>query len=292
MFDYNKSSTLDYKDMTMEDLKLFLLSGDGIKFGNFTIPQYNMREIKNFGYSNYMHSLQWLTLTVDDFIDARADLEEKIHLKVERNNLKAFDFYTKLGKEDFLQILLVSLSIIFKTGDVFYLEDLRIVAIGFNELGLLRKNKLGKIYADKKELEENKDIIKIVNRDNFDEIINIVKIINYLKPPMNEKEYNPADEATKRLIEQMEENRKRVEDIKKRENDEDDEDSNITVSTIVSAVTVKSPTINKFNVWDLSLYQLYDEYARLEVIDNYDFSIKAMIAGAEDIKYKHWASRI
>jgi len=83
----------------------------------------------------------------------------------------------------------------------------------------------------------------------------------------------------------MELMRKKIEGKKKKQQS-DDGDGEIDISDIISAVSSKSHSINKLNVWQLTLYQLYDEYARLELIDNYDFSIRAMMAGAEKNRFK------
>ncbi len=62
--------------------------------------------------------------------------------------------------------------------------------------------------------------------------------------------------------------------------------------SIVSAVSTKSNSINKLNVWDLTLHQLYDEFDRLQIIDGYNTSLAAMMQGAEIKDLKHWASKV
>src|SRR5690606_21056773 len=122
--------------------------------------------------------------------------------------------------------------------------------------------------------------------------ISVIKLQNYLEKPSEvTKEENPADEETRKLLEHMKKMREKVEAKKKRQREDDDE-NNIDIADIISAVSSKSNSINKINIWNLTLYQLYDEYARLELIDNYDFSIKAMMAGADKVDLRHWSSKI
>lgn len=66
------------------------------------------------------------------------------------------------------------------------------------------------------------------------------------------------------------------------------------LSDIISSVCSKHPTINIFNVDDLTLYQLMDAYKRLNAIDQYFVNIKSLIAGADkkDINLKHWSEKI
>ncbi len=94
-------------------------------------------------------------------------------------------------------------------------------------------------------------------------------------------------------MEIMENNRKKVEAKKKAKRlAEHGEEEQIDISDIISAVSQKSNTVDIFNIWNLTLYQLYDAYTRLELIDGYEFSIKAMMAGAENVDLKHWSSKI
>lgn len=284
----------NFKDMSEEDLKLELLSGSKgcLNVGNLSIHPYTLQEIKEYGYSNYMLNLQWLSLTVDDFIKSVLDIDKRVYLEAQKSKLKTFDFYIKLGGQQMLDGLLIALAMIFKTDDIRVLDDYG-VAIDLVKMGVLVEDEDGDFNLDNDRLEELSDgELKVVNRDNFDDIVEAVKLQNYLKRPKENKDedINPADEETKKLMERMKELNEKVKEKKRQQTQGEDEEINI--SDIVSAVTAKSNSINKLNVWDHTLYQLYDEYARLELIDNYDFSIRAMMAGAEKIDLKHWSSKI
>lgn len=284
----------NFKDMSEEDLKLELLSGSKgcLNVGNLSIHPYTLQEIKEYGYSNYMLNLQWLSLTVDDFIKSVLDIDKRVYLEAQKSKLKTFDFYIKLGGQQMLDGLLIALAMIFKTDDIRVLDDYG-VAIDLVKMGVLVEDENGDFNLDNDRLEGLSDgELKVVNRDNFDDIVEAVKLQNYLKRPKENKDedINPADEETKKLMERMKELNEKVKEKKRQQTQGEDEEINI--SDIVSAVTAKSNSINKLNVWDHTLYQLYDEYARLELIDNYDFSIRAMMAGAEKIDLKHWSSKI
>lgn len=283
---------MNYKNISELDLKLSLLSGSKIDVDNLEIRPYILREIQNYGYSNYMQNLQWITVSIDDFINSVSDEEKRKMLEEERAKIKAFDFYVKLGGSDILESLLVTLGMVFRTEDVRLLSE-GVVAINFVEQGIFYFEE-GEIRIDNDKLESlNEDEIMIVHRENFDDIVRVVKLQNYLEKPNSaiKNEENPADEETKKLMEHMKKMREKVDAKKKAQKRQDDGDD-IDISDIISAVSSRSNSINKLNVWDLTLYQLYDEYARLELIDNYDFSIRAMMAGAEKIDLKHWSSKI
>lgn len=281
----------DYKGLKDVDVKLILLSGSSITVDNIEIIPFTIEEIKNYGYSNYMQGLQLLSLTVEDFMSSVKDLEKRAILEVEKKNLRAFDFYAKLGGEDFKNILLVALSVLLRTDDIRFLDD-NVLAIDFMKMGILHEDKYGMIHVDNDKLEDiSEENIKLIHRENFDSIIEVIKLQNYLmktEDMVDDEFKNPANEETRLLAEQIKKNREKVKAKKKAQ----DEDVDIDISDIISAVCSKSNSINKINVWDFTLYQVYDEYARLELIDNYDFSIKAMMAGAEKVDLKHWSSRL
>lgn len=285
----------DYKELKEVDLRLCLLSGSSIKVQNLVVEPYKLREISDYGYTNYMKNLQWLSITLDDFISSVDDEDRQKFLEEQRANLKTFDFYSKFGGKELQDRILEVVAMVFKTEDVRFLDDGEI-AINFVKKGILIKDEDGDLVANDEILASllEEDEITFIHKDNFDDIVEVVKLQNYLqKPEKKDKPENPIDAETRKLMEDMERHRKRVEAKKQAQKkaeqaDEDDAD----ISDIISAVSTKSNSINKLNIWELTLYQLYDEYARLELIDNYDFSIRALMAGAEKIDLKHWSSKL
>lgn len=285
----------DYKDLKELDLKLRMLSGSSIKVGNLEIKPYTLEEINEYGYSDYMNSLQWISISIDDFINSVLDIEKRVVLEQQRENLKTFDFYVKLGGQEMLEGLLTAMAMIFKTDDIRILEDKNVIAINFVKMGVFAFDEDGEMTVDEDVLESlNEEEIMLIHRDNFDDLVEVIKFQNYLTKPSEKKDnlLNPADEETRKLQEYMDLMAKKIEGKKKKQQKNDGEDNEIDISDIISAVSSKSYSINKLNVWQLTLYQLYDEYARLELIDNYDFSIRAMMAGAEKVDLKHWSSRL
>jgi len=121
----------------------------------------------------------------------------------------------------------------------------------------------------------NNEIIidnKKINRNNWDDIRKIIKIQNCVKKN-KEEEYNPANEEARKIIE-------RIKALKK----EHPQKELITLSSIISGVAYKSNNINILNIWNLTIYQLYDALDRLSLIDNYQFTLSGIYAGTVDSK--------
>jgi len=285
---------MDFTNIKDVDLKLQLLSGSPISVGNIKIIPYKLDEIKDYGYSEYIDNLRWISASMDDFIESTKDEDRRKILEEQKDTLKTFDFYVKLGGQELLNTLIKALKMIFRTDDVRILDYKRkVIAINFVKMGILYEDENKDMVVDNDSLNlcDDKDLT-IINRDNFDDIIEVIKLHNFLAKPVEKDEVaNPADDETKRLIEDMERNRKRVESKKKAQSESDGNNQG-DISDIISAVSSKSNSINKLNIWDLTLYQVYDEYTRLELIDSYDFSIRAIMAGAKDIDLTHWSSKL
>lgn len=282
---------MQLKEMNDLDLKLHLLNAMPINVENLEVKPYTLEEITEYGYTKYMRNLQWILLSVEDFINSIDEDEKRIELEKVKENLKPFDFYIRLGGVDFQNILIEGLKMILKTEDVRVYDD-GVIAIGFFEKGIFYEVD-GNLKVNFEILDQlTEDEIMIVHRDNYEDLVEVIMYQNYLKKPTvkAEKESNPEDEETRKLIEHMEKMREKVENKKKMQNKKDSDETDIT--DIISAISSKSGSINKLNVKLLTIYQIYDEYARLELIDNYDFSIKAILAGAEKIEIKHWSARI
>lgn len=281
---------MSIKDVSELDLKLVLQSGGSIIVEGIEVKPFTLQEIVDYGYTAYMQKIQWISLTIDDFVEAIAEKDKKQLIEDERENLKTLDFYTKLGGQEMLVGLIDSLSMIFRTNDIRLLSD-GVIAFDFEKMGIYSEDEHGDMVLNEEKLDTvDENDLKIIHRNNFDEIVDVIKLQNYLKKPEEAKEEQYADEATRKLMEQMKKNAERVDNIKKNQKDSDEEPMDL--SDIINAISSKSYSINELNVWQLTLYQMYQKYSRLEVIENYDFSVKAMMAGAEKIDLKHWSSKL
>lgn len=242
------------------DLKLKLFGGRPIKAEGYgDIAPLKVAEIIDIGYSEYMKCLNIMTLEVNDFL--QQDIDE-IHV---------FDLIVAFGGEEIEKAFEQALSLFLHGEAIVDKENLRVF------------------------IKKSEEDIRIVNRDNYDAIQDIIKWQNYLKNFDEKKfdDFNPADEETRRLKEQMDAVAKRRDELKRKQNQDDSEDvnDNIDFYDILSAISSKSFGVSELNVIDLTVYQVYRKFKRLEIIEQYDISIKSILAGAKDIKLRHWSSK-
>jgi hypothetical protein len=249
---------IEIKNISNFDLRLRLLAGDSLYSGNIEVKPLTIREVKDVGYLNYNKYLGVLMLKKEELI--KEDIPEL-------RDLTVFDIILISGNEILIDALIDALC--------FFLKEDR-DKITASEVGL--------IFGF-----EDFDKARVVNSKNFSEIVEIVKYQNCVKNSNEMIEVNTAvDDRAKKIAEKIKKYKEVITKKKSQSNDAND----IDFADIVSAVSTKSNTYNKHTIWDCTVYQLYDEYKRLEMISGYETNILAMVNGAKIDNLKHWSAKM
>jgi len=144
---------------------------------------------------------------------------------------------------------------------------------------------LGKgIFFDKKTCLFYTDEGKQIDKNIFDEIRQILRWQNCVKENRQiEEKY--ADDRARQLAEKFKKYREKFKSKK--------DENAITLKNMISGISARHPSINLLNIWDLTLYQLYDQLSRLNLVDNYNFSF-FLLPYSEDAgkNIKHWTTNI
>lgn len=130
----------------------------------------------------------------------------------------------------------------------------------------------------------------LIHSRNYNEFVEILKYQNCItEPNEEEKPREFKSEFEKKMWERIQEGRKMAKQAHKSSGE------NLDLFNIISAVSTRSSNYNKNTIWDCTLFQLYDEYKRLQKIDGYETSVKILTSGfaSEDAKknMEHWASK-
>lgn len=243
------------------DLKLKLFTGAAINAKGYgKIKPLTVGEIVEKGYSEYMKCLNIMTLEVKDFME---DPPEEIHV------LELLMIY---GGQEIESVFEEALTLFLR----------------------------GKIVMDKDEcqifVKVSEDEIYKVTKQNYHEIQEVIKWQNYInsfEEKNLESSFDPADEEARKLKEQMDAVARKRDELKRKQNVDSSEDNegDIDFYDILSAISSKSYGINETNVTSLTVYQVYRKFKRMEIIDQYDISIDSILAGAQNVKLKHWSSK-
>ncbi|AJA41342.1 hypothetical protein AXJ14_gp023 [Geobacillus virus E3] len=156
-------------------------------------------------------------------------------------------------------------EIFFESAEIFLKEPIHIHELGFFYLGDLKEE-------------------RIIDENIFKQIQEVVKKQNFLST--EQTEFKPANEKAAELIEKI----KKVKEKLAKQN----RDNELNLSDIVSIVACYSDGINLFNVWDLTVYQLYIAYLRLIMWDDYHtkYILLPHVTDSNSLDLKHWATKI
>lgn len=220
-------------------------------------------EIIDIGEKNYYKYLNNLCFDIDDL---QVNAEEQKRLIDEEITTFQIIVYSCYNNIEHLQLIIKALKFFLKE-DVCFLRSYGIFFLGdFDE---------GRFITD----------------NNYEEIKSIIKLQNgiYSNDILDE---NPADERTKRLLEKRKKIRKKL--AKSKAINDDGESEPLTFSDLVSIMCANANGVNHENVWNMNIYMFQNQFQRMKMINDYDISIRSILAGAnpDKIDMKHYMSHL
>jgi hypothetical protein len=242
---------MDFKDSS---LNMKFLLGSPIEFnGLCTLHPKSVGDIENFGIEKYNQYLSVLCIS-------SKDIYELFEMNDDFENVEPFDFILSncIHEKEFLQNIITALSFFMEEDVCFYQDD----GSGYFYIGDINDG-------------------RFLHRGNFNFFIDILRKQNCTSEGSRDNFKKPQNEAEKEFYKNLMKARSKY-----NRNDNSGE-----IANIISSVCAKHPSINLFNVSSLTMYQLIDQYKRLNAIDEYFISIKSLLAGAssEDVQVVHWA---
>lgn len=219
-----------------------------------------LREIATIGEIQYNKYLSALCFEIEDVLSGE-DLDGV-------EGISTYDILMAncISNENYKELITSAISLFFKDDVSFY---------AYSQEG----NNYAFLYLG--ELEEE----RIINKDNFENIKLILQQQNNIQRSKAE-EYNPANEKARQLIEQIKKNRQNAPKPKQL----------VDLHSIISGVAWKGG-VGIGSIWDLTIYQLYDAYYRLNIVDTYDKTLNGIYSGTvdgtkTDFKKLNWSNII
>jgi DNA-binding transcriptional MerR regulator len=137
----------------------------------------------------------------------------------------------------------------------------------------------------------NFDEQRFITSDNYEEIKNIIKLQNGISSN-DVLDENPADERTRMLLEKRRKIRKKL--AKAKAKNDDGESEPLTFADLISIMCANANGITHENVWNMNIYMFQNQFQRMKLIEDYDISIRSILAGAnpDKIDMKHFMSHL
>lgn len=126
----------------------------------------------------------------------------------------------------------------------------------------------------------------IIDEVLFKTIKLIIYKQNYLSESITDTTYKPANEKAKQIADRL----AKIKGELTKENNQ----NGLKLRDVISIVASYSTSINIINIWDLTVYQLYEEYIRLIAWDNYhtNYLLVPHVSDVNTLNLKHWANDI
>ncbi len=210
-----------------------LLSGKPFKVGELTFYQPTINQVDDMGEEMYSNLYQSLLIDKNHLKDNPDFNQDFI------NSSSDFQIFMKLNLEDQMFREIIKHTLHLFTGEDFFYDGDYLKAIVSTEDSPID------VYLDEK---------------LFFDLRSVVRQINYI-PDKAEGAFKPANSKAEELKQRLEKAKQKVK--------EDNKENGLRLSDIVSIVSSYSNDLNIFNVWDLTIFQLFESYVRILVWDEY-----------------------
>lgn len=215
-----------------------------------------LREISQLSYDTYYMYLSLLLITPQSYFA----------------NINQSDFYENLSAEEKASFNAFDL-ITMNPSTCSMLES----ALNFFLTDIVRYHKQHNAFLLYQSAEQSEPT-GCITKENWQQLCELILQRNYLKI----KEEDLSKVKNKRALSIME----KLQKGRKNKEKNTSADTNMELGNIISAVANKSPALNIFNIWDITIYQLWDAFYRSCHNNLYD--IQAMSVAAYGDKDHHF----
>jgi hypothetical protein len=240
------SLKLDYLD---------LLSPEPVRMENVGgILSPKLRDVASIGYDAYQFYLELLLMDLEKSLSMLGHKEDFDRLSdEEKTDLDMFDLWTANGQ---------SANLLEKVLNFFIKEE--VVYSGQNRCFLIQDG--------------NGDV-GTITRDSYPQVRDIICQRVCIRPDQEEDLSKARNKKALEIAKKLQKGRSQK---KKQEKT----DKNMELGNIISAVANRSPSLNILNIWDLTVYQLWDCFSRISNNNIYD--IQARVVAAWGNKDNHF----
>ena len=192
------------------------------------------------------------------------------------------DEKTLFSDDAMTDFLINALAFFFKE-EIFYYSDERCFIVTNNAASVITDIEA---LSGGRKLSDT-DIVGVITGDNFSQICDLILQLNNIKR-RDEDISKVKNKKALDILKKIQKGRAERQKNKKA-------DKNMEIANIISAVANRHPSLNMINIWDLTIYQLWDAFARLS--NNSIYDIQSMSVAAWGDKDNHfdaaaWFKRI
>ena len=225
-----------------DDLELLLLSGMPIELNFGKLYPLKLQDIVKLGYSKYNYYISLLLIDKSNLQNEEDNLNDITNFEV---IYEICNFNEQFKKNYFNMLELFSKETVRLWNGFFYFGDLK---------------------------EE-----RIINKDNFDEFIILLKEINCMINK-EDNEFNPANEKAREIAERIKRAREKINKVKSKSGE------NLSLSDLISAFAFYNKNTDLNSIFEMTIYQFNNQFQRMQLVNNYEISIQSLLHGADPKK--------
>ena len=225
-----------------DDLELLLLSGMPIELNFGNLYPLKLKEIVKLGYNKYNYYISLILIDKLILQNNDTDLNDINNFEVIYELCK----YDKHFKINYFNML-----------ELFFKETIDMYD-GFFYFGDLKEE-------------------RIINKDNFDEFIILLKEINCMVNKEDNK-FNPANDKAREIAERIKKAREKINKVKSKSGE------NLSLSDLISAFAFYNKNTDLNSIFEMTIYQFNNQFQRMQLVNNYEISIQSLLHGADPKK--------
>lgn len=127
-------------------------------------------------------------------------------------------------------------------------------------------------------VQESNETVGIITKENYPKLCDLICQRNCIKTSQEE---NLSNVKSKKALEIM----KKLQNGRNEKAKQDKSDKNMELGNIISAVANKSQSLNILNIWELTIFQLWDCFSRLSNNSIYDIQSMSVAAWGNKDNY-------
>lgn len=245
--------------------KLLLQSGNDIPFedAQLIIHQPTIKEIALIGQEQFFIGCEYLNFSKDNLKE-----QDKIRLKQFSN----FEVLMTMMKEQDIAVKKLKISIQMVLSLLFPEYN-----IAFLPMSIMIYKKI------QDELEQH-----LIDKDNFENFRNIVSrlfCLSDIKDKSGKKKYNPGGVQAQALVKKFLAREQKLAKLK----NQGKENKDVSILDQYISVLAVGERKDKNQLLQYTVYQLFDEFRRFRLKENFDIYVDAKMAGAKDIgEIENW----
>ena len=232
--------------------------------GSIKCPR--LSDVRKINYQEYCSYISALKITPDDYFE---NIEKQFGIKIPVEEiLEITKFDLIMSDNSILQSVLNSFNFFFVEDVYFDMEKASFV-----------------VFVEE---HDEQHIVGHITRENYVDVVNI--ILQRINIEIDDNEIDDLSKVKskrgRKIFEKIREGREKMKKVKENSS----EGKTQSLANIISSVSAFSPNTNYVQIWDLTVYQLYDLFSRLNVIDRYGISSTSVsIWGDEKKQFKFGA---